>query len=478
MRELFIERRQSIFRIAIKEKGLLTECFVEEENNEPLPGEIYKGTIKNIVTAIGSAFIDIGHEKNGYMHFDMDKKSLKKGQDIIVEIISEGFGSKGPKVAAPVSLPGRFVVLTRGKSEVLISKRIEDSELRECFTASISPVEGFSITIRTNAQFASIDEITEEINKLKGIYEAIEKEALYSLKNKKIYGENALLHKVLRDNINNDTSKIIVDSSEDYEAVKDYINGNKNISLIMHEEIRSLFDYYGIEKEILNLRSSKVNLKCGGNIVIDRTEAMYVIDVNSAKNITGRNFAKTAEETNIEAAKEIGRQIRLRNLSGIIVVDFIDMESTQAKNKMYNAVKESLEGDISRTRVFQFTELNLLQISRSRRGKSIYDYIEEDCEVCNGHGKRLKGSYIKHLIKNEIIRAEAEGTIKDFYIELKDVYEKYVMGDKLSFLRDIGGLDKNIYLKFIDTTDHYYKLEPLLFKNQIEAVKDYKLQLY
>ncbi|GFZ31153.1 ribonuclease [Clostridium zeae] len=476
MRELFIERREKIFRIAIKEKGSLTECFVEEENNEPLPGEVYKGNVKNIVPAIGSAFIDIGHEKNGYLHFDMRKNPLKKGQDIIVEILSESFGSKGPKVASPISLPGRFVVITRGDKELLISKRIEDQDIRESLKNTIETIEGFSITIRTNAKDVSSDIIKQEIYKLKDTYEAIEREALYSLKNKKLYGENALLHKVLRDNINGDTSKIIVDSMEDYFAVKDYIADEKNIQLVMHKEIRSLFDYYGIEKEILNLRNSRVNLKCGGNIVIDKTEAMYVIDVNSAKNVSGRNFSKTAEETNIEAAKEIGRQIRLRNLSGIIVVDFIDMDNAQAKNKVYAAIKESLEGDSSRARVYQFTELNLLQISRSRRGKSIYDYIEENCDICNGHGKRLKGSYIKHLIKNDIIRAEGEGSIKDFYIELKDVYEDYVIGDKVQFLKDIGALDKNIYVKFIDSID-YYKLEPLLFKNQIDAVSNYKLQI-
>ena len=476
MRELFIERREKILRIAIKEKGSLTECFVEEENNEPLPGEVYKGTVKNIVPAIGSAFVDIGHEKNGYFHFDMRKNPLKKGQDIIVEILSGSFGSKGPKVASPISLPGRFVVLARGDKELLISKRIEDKDIRDSLESTIETIEGFSITIRTNAKDVSADIIKREIYKLKEIYEAIERDALYSLKNKKLYGENALLHKVLRDNINNETSKIVVDSMEDYSAVRDYIADDKNIQLIIHKEIRSLFDYYGIEKEILNLRNSRVNLKCGGNIVIDKTEAMYVIDVNSAKNVSGRNFSKTAEETNIEAAKEIGRQIRLRNLSGIIVVDFIDMDNAQSKNKVYTAIKESLEGDSSRARVYQFTELNLLQISRSRRGKSIYDYIEENCDICNGHGKRLKGSYIKHLIKNDIIRVEGEGSIKDFYIELNDVYEDYVIGDKVQFLKDIGALDKNIYVKFIDSID-YYKLEPLLFKNQIEAVSDYKLQI-
>lgn len=476
MRELFIERSEKILRIAIKEKGSLTECFVEEENNEPLPGEVYKGTVKNIVPAIGSAFVDIGHEKNGYLHFDMRKNPLKKGQDIIVEILSGSFGSKGPKVASPISLPGRFVVLARGDKELLISKRIEDKDIRDSLERTIETIEGFSITIRTNAKDVSADIIKREIYKLKEIYEAIEREAIYSLKNKKLYGENALLHKVLRDNINNETSKIVVDSMEDYSAVRDYIADDKNIELIIHKEIRSLFDYYGIEKEILNLRNSRVNLKCGGNIVIDKTEAMYVIDVNSAKNVSGRNFSKTAEETNIEAAKEIGRQIRLRNLSGIIVVDFIDMDNAQAKNKVYTAIKESLEGDSSRARVYQFTELNLLQISRSRRGKSIYDYIEENCDICNGHGKRLKGSYIKHLIKNDIIRAEGEGSIKDFYIELNDVYEDYVIGDKVQFLKDIGALDKNIYVKFIDSID-YYKLEPLLFRNQIEAVSNYKLQV-
>lgn len=474
MKELFIERREKLLRIALKENSLLSECFIEEERNEPLPGEIYKGVVKNIIPAIKCLFVDIGYEKQGYMSLlPKEINNFKKGDEIIVEVIKEQYGDKGARITNKYTLPGRYVVLTPKKEGIIFSKKINDTDLIKNIKESINPINGIEITIRTNAQFVSIETIKSEIEDLKVKLENIEREGKYTLKLKRLYGENSLIYKVLRDNISEDTNKIIVDNKEDYLMITHYLAKDEGIEVILHKEKRSLFDYYGIEKEILALRKNKINLKCGGNIVIEKTEAMYVIDVNSSKNITGKNAERNAEETNEEAAIEIGRQIRLRNLSGIILVDFIDMKENQNKRKIIDTLKNALENDKRKNAVYPFTELNLVQIARKRRGKSIYEHIEEQCSVCNGTGKRLKSSYISLLIRNEIIRIEGDGSpIKDFYIEINKEYEDIINENMFEFLQEIDGIDKNIYLNFVDLVE-YHKVEPLIFKNQIENVKQY-----
>lgn len=473
MREIYIERREKILRIAVKEKGHLYECYIEEEKDEPLVGEIYKGTIKNIVPSISAAFIDIGHKKDAQINMKKSRK-YKQGQDVVVEVITEQNGAKGAKVTEEYSIAGRFSVLTQGRSGLSISKRIKNEEVIDNLKNNIYVPDDVSVTIRTNAEDVDINIINDEIQ---SIYEKIcdiDNKSKYILKPQRVYGENSLLHKVLIDNIDNSTSRIVVDSREDYEFIKEYIRKSDDIEIILHEDNRTLFDYYGIEKEILSLRNNVVNLKNGGQIVIDKTEALYAIDVNSAKNSFGSNKFENAKSTNMEAAGEIARQVRLRNLSGMIIIDFIKMKNEKDKEDIINKLRKDFYKDKGNTRIYPFTELDLVQISRRKRGKSIYSYIEEKCEFCMGHGKRLKLSYIENLIRNEIIRIEAENSIKDFCIEMNDVYESSVRGDIFEFLSSIEGLKKNIYLIFKHEVE-CFKVEPLLFKQQIENLKKYKV---
>ena len=203
---------------------------------------------------------------------------------------------------------------------------------------------------------------------------------------------------------------------------------------------------------------------------------MYVIDVNTGKNIKERNFEKTILETNVEAAHEIGKQILLRNLSGIIVIDFIDLRDKSHKSQVMRALKESLQEDIGNIMIFPFTELDLVQIARKRRGKSTYDYMEEVCSCCKGQGRLLKLSYVEEMIQNEIIRYSNENGINEFLIELEEVYEERVRGDIVSFLKNIDGLGKEIYINYVSGIEGY-RVEPLIFQNQKANVEKYKIKL-
>lgn len=468
MKEIFIERREKTLRVAIKENSKLSECYIEEASDEPVAGEVYKAIVKKIVPAVKGAFLDIGKDKEAYIQLaGRLSEKIKCSDEIIVEVIKGPLGKKGAKVTSNFTVAGKYLVIEVNHKDIRISKKIENKDFEKNILSNLEKPADIGVTIRTIAESVSIDIIQRELNELYDKYKEIISEGKYSLNTKKLHENNGLLNKIIRESHKENTKKIVVDNEEDYELLKE-----SNLEVEFHNEIRTIFDFYDIEKEILSLRNTRVNLKCGGNIVIEKTEAMYVIDVNSAKNISGKNKEKNAEETNIEAAKEILRQVKLRNLSGIIIVDFIDMYNDEGKVAIINILKEGLEGDKQKSTVFNFTALGLVQISRSRIGKSIDEYIEEDCTRCHGLGKILKLSYIELLLKNEITRWQLESNINDFHINLNKIYENDTKGNIFDFLKSIGALTVNIYLTFDDNKDGY-TIEPLIFKNQISNLSEY-----
>ena len=476
MKEIFIERRENILRIATKVNNELVESIVEEQNDEPIIGEIYKARIKNILPAINSIFVDLGLSKEGYLYYsdDLKAKNVKKGDDILVEIVKEPINDKGAKLSHKVSIPGKYVVLNCYKQGINFSKRITDEASKKEILDNIKPFDDAGITIRTEGINAGVDVLKSEVDKLYEEFENIKRQMKHSTELKKLYGEDPTLNRILRNSHIDENIKIYVDNDIDFEKILKFAGEENLIKVEKYNGYRNLFDCYGIEKELLKLRHNKVNLHCGGYIVIDRTEAMYVIDVNSGKNIKERNFNKTILETNLEAAKEIGKQIRLRNLSGIIVIDFIDMRDRSQRDIIMSELYNSLKEDKGNTKIFPFTELDLVQISRRRQGKSIYEYMEEECSRCKGRGIILKLSYIEGLIRNEVIRMKEENAIDCFKIEVDSVYRDRIKEDIFSFLKEIDGLDKEIYLNYVDGIEGY-KIEPLLFQNQKDNLEKLKI---
>lgn len=476
MKEIFIERREKLLRIAVKSNNELIECIVEEKKNEPIIGEIYKGRVKNIIPAINSIFIDLGLDKEGYMYYseELKEKGIKKGQEILVEVIKEPLNDKGAKLTSKVSIPGKYVVLNCYEEEINFSKRIEDNEKKSIILNNIKPLKNAGITVRTEGADVSLEILNNEISKLYREFENIDNKMRHSLGVKKLYGEDLSLTKILNNSSGDEITKIYVDNDADFNNIFLLAEAEKNFKVERYNGYRNLFDFYGLEKELLKLRHNKVKLPCGGYIVIDRTEAMYVIDVNSGKNIKERSFNKTILETNLEAAKEVGKQIRLRNLSGIIVIDFIDMRDRNQKDIVMDALKESLKSDKGNIKIFPFTQLDLVQIARKRQGKSVYEYMEEDCTLCKGRGMNLKLSYIEGLIKNEIIRMKEENSINSFHIQLDSIHKDKIKGDMFNFIREIEALDKEIYLTYTDNIEGY-KVEPLIFQGQKDNLKDYKV---
>jgi ribonuclease G len=478
LKEIYIERKENFIRAAVLENGRLKECVIEEENLAPQPGQIYKGIVKNIVPAIKCAFIDIGYDKNCYMYIDrkFNNTKIKKNQELMVEILKESVGEKGPKVTNAITIPGRYAVLETINKDISISKKIKDESLKASLREKIVKPEEVGITIRTNAAKLSVDLINKEIEKLYEIYCEIKRSSEYSINKKLLYSGEGIIEKLIRDVVDEKTERVVVDNQEDYSYFNNFLKyaAELNCRVELHSDSRALFGTFGIEKEILKLRSSKVLLDDGGYIVIDKTEAMYVIDVNSGKNTKGSTIEKTALDTNLKAAQEIGRQVRLRNLSGIILVDFIDMNKEEYKDKVMSTLKASFEGDKSKIVIYPFTQLNLVQIARERRGKPIAEYMEEECHCCKGMGSRLRLWYLQGLIKNEILRISKDYECKNIYIEINNIYKTEIEKDLNKFIEHISGTDKLIYAKFVEEVD-YFKVEPLIFPNHIENMQKYKI---
>ncbi|MCB2297323.1 Rne/Rng family ribonuclease [Clostridium tagluense] len=478
MKEIYIERQEEFLRIAIKENNKLKECFIEEDSSGPIPGEIYKGVVKNIVPAIKCAFIDIGHNKDCYMYLDekFNNTKIKKGDEIIVEILKEGIDKKGAKVTSAFGIAGIYSVIVNMNKDISFSKKINNSDFEDMVTSGLNKPEDVGVMIRTNAFDVDLSVLNDEVEELYEIYKGVINHAQYSRNPILLFSDAGAINRTLRDILDKNTFKIVLNNESDFEYAKKFTDHRSDISVKveLHKESRMLFDYYGIEKEILSLRNHRISLKCGGNIVIDKTEAMYVIDVNSGKNVKSHSLQKTAQSTNIEAAEEIARQIRLRNLSGIIIIDFIDIEDLEVRKSILNTLRIGFADDKNKTVVYPFTQLNLVQIARRRRGKSIYEFIEEPCKHCLGKSSRVKLSYIQFLIKNEISKIHKEQGIKDIYIEIDGIYQKDIMEDVLEFATQIGALENSVYVNFIPHLEKF-KVESLIFANQIRNLQTYKI---
>lgn len=477
MKEILIERRGKTLRIAIKNKGKLLESIVDEEIDEPRIGELYKGRVKNIIPGTNSIFVDLGLDKEGYLYYsnELKRTGIKKGQEILIEVIKEPLNEKGAKLSTKFGIASKYMVLEKGKG-IEFSTRFKDDVKKALIAAELPEIDGAKLIVRTEAANVSIEELMHERNLLLKEYDEINRRMKYSTKLGKLYGENLAISKVLRDKVGIDGANIIVNDEADFEFIKKYIKDDENVKLKLFNKGKNLFDFYDIERELLKLRHRKVVLPCGGSIIIEKTEAMHVIDVNTGKNIKERSFEKTILETNIEAAREIGRQILLRNLSGIIVIDFIDLRDKSHKAQVMKELKEALKDDCGNLKIYPFTELNLVQISRKRIGKSIYEYMEEKCPLCNGSGRLLKLSYLEGLIGNEISRYSHENGINEFFIEIEESYMDKIKGDLVSFLKNIDGLDKEIYINYI-TGIEGYRIEPLIFQNQKKNIEKYLINL-
>ncbi len=405
-------------RVAILEDGEIAELYIERE--EKVIGSIFKGKVQNVLPGMGAAFVDIGLGRNAFLYVDdINKQPLnigdveitqghsgftigekvKRGDDILVQIVKEPRGLKGARISTNISLPGRYLILMPTGKYSGVSRKIESAQERNRLKAVMKRIrpEGMASVVRTAAAGVSEAELIADLGVLirmwHGILEMYKRAASPSL----LHKDMNLIYKAARDFITADVDRVLIDDEEEYRKVRDFLQllGPQYLSRVEYYNAgRVLFDDFHINDELQKLMKPKINLPAGGSIVIESTEALTVIDVNSGKFTGGRNLEDTILKTNLEAAHEIARQVRLRDIGGIIVVDFIDMSSETSRSKVIKALEDGLRRDRTRATIQSFSNLGLLEFTRKRVGKDLGAQLRGTCPTCSGMGSVMSSQSV------------------------------------------------------------------------------------
>ena len=427
-REMLINFAQSEeCRIAVVENNKLEELYVERASDASHVGNIYKGIITNIESSIQACFIDFGIGKNGFLHISdlqpsyfpetgkQKKKKIKKatesvgrkrprrdrppiqeclkrGQEILVQVIKEGIGTKGPTLTTYLSIPGRFLVLMPGMNRMGISRKIEDEKararLRELLN-QLQPPKDMGFIVRTAGMERNKMELKRDLNYLTRLWNSISKKINSGPAPAGLYQESDLITRTIRDVFNTNIKRIICDSETTTKKIRDFLSiamPRTRSQVSFYDSPTPIFDKYKLDREIEKIQSRHVNLKSGGSLVIDSTEAIVAIDVNSGKFRVHEDAESTAYKINMEAAPEIARQLRLRDLGGVIIIDFIDMMETRHHRAVEKALRDAVASDRARTKILRISQFGIIEMTRQRMRPSLKRTTYRECPHCLGAG--------------------------------------------------------------------------------------------
>ena len=427
-------------RVALLEDRVLAELYIERTKDRGIMGNIYKGKVVKVLPGMQAAFVDIGLEKASFLYVsdvyggmeDYEEMGfqgeemptyfppssqiqdlLSEGQELLVQISKEPLGTKGTRITSHITLPGRYLVYMPTVDHVGVSRRIRDERerrrLREIIQ-TIKPQSGGFI-VRTASEGAEPDEIRNDMEFLLHLWNNIQKKKESSPAPSLIHSDLNMVLRVIRDLLSPQVNRIVIDSKEEHENILSFINSympKQKYEIILYEKMEPIFDAYGIEIEIDKILGRKVWLKSGGYIVIDICEAFVAIDVNTGRFVGKRNLADTILKTNLEAAKEIAYQLRLRNIGGIIIIDFIDMEREGDREKVFQALEEATRKDRQKMNIFKISELGLMEMTRKRTRENISRILSEPCSYCEGAGLIKSKTTVCYDIFQEIERSSTE----------------------------------------------------------------------
>ncbi|MBF0472826.1 MAG: Rne/Rng family ribonuclease [Nitrospirae bacterium] len=450
-------------RVGLLEDGQLVEFYVERKKESSLVGNIYKGKVVKILPGMQSAFIDAGLEKAAFLYVDDIKSEtedfspflaeefkgidiptrkpsrdvtiselIQEGQDIIVQITKDPISTKGARCSTYITIPGRYLVLMPTINHIGISRRISDESERARLKALVDEIipDGYGLIIRTASENAGVLEFKHDLEFLLMLWQNIQKKKDLAVSPALLYSDLDLIHRSARDLLSRNVDRLIIDSPKEYELIRDYAKDffPELLSRIeFYDDQEPIFDTFGVEIDVSKGLDRKIWLKSGGNIIIDQTEAMSIIDINTGKYVGKEDLEDTILKTNLEAVKEIAYQIRLRNLGGIIIIDFIDMERTENKDRLYNAFVDAMKKDRARNTILNITELGLIQMTRKRIRESLGRTLCDVCPCCEGKGcikssktisyeiiRRLKKSNFNNISK---VTITVHPTVADFLFD-------------------------------------------------------------
>jgi ribonuclease G len=493
-REILINVSTSQKRVAITENGSLVDFFVEHPEKRRMVGDIYLGRIARVLPGIRAAFINIGLKHDAFLHFsdigerlesfqsivgdeddsDIDEedvnnkktshqkdseapyKKLQKGQELLIQIIKEPVPDKGVRVSTAISLPGRFCVLLPFEKTVGISRKISDYKERKRLkriARSIIP-ENFGLIIRTAAKEQDEDLLKADLKFLLQTWNKIEEDAKKKKPPTLIHKDLTTTTSVIRDLFTSDINKVFIDSKPLFKEIRDYvrlIQPNLVEKVQYYKESEPIFEAFKIEEQIKSLMGSKVPLPSGGHIVIEHTEAMIVIDVNSGRYAAKKDQESNSLKTDLEAAREITRQLRLRDIGGLIVVDFIDLEDDRNRKKVFDELRKEFKKDRAKVAMLQMTDFGLMQITRERVRENILQSMKEVCPCCKGTGLLTKKSNLMHELEEWLKKYRVEGKERTIELRAHPTFARKLKEGKISTLTKLQ-LKYLIRIKLVEDT--------------------------
>ncbi len=436
--EILINVTPQETRVAVLEKGIAQEIHIERSSSLGIVGNIYRGTVCRVLPGMQSAFVEIGLQRAAFLHVAdiMEchvngepqierpiQEVLFEGQSIIVQVIKEPISTKGARLTTEISIAGRFLVFLPHQDHIGVSQRIEDEEEREMLRNRLLGLlpekRAGGFIIRTMSETASDEDLLNDIEYLQKVWSKIQADSKSAGERSLVFYDLSLPRRMLRDVVNDDTISIRVDSKATYAQLKEFADlyVAKAVKPLSHYQgDRPIFDFYNIEKEIERALSRKVELTSGGYLIFDQTEALTTVDVNTGSFVSGKNLSDTIFKTNLEAAHCIARQLRLRNLGGIIIIDFIDMDEDAQRETVLEELKKAVELDRARTGINGFTSLGLVEMTRKRTRESLAHLLCEPCDVCNGRGEYKTAQTICYEIMRELLRESKQFNAKEFKV--------------------------------------------------------------
>lgn len=495
LKEIVVNVGEEETRVAVLEDKVPVEIYIERSVNQRLVGNIFKGRVENVLPGMQAAFVNIGLEKNAFLYVEdaLPARSpdgnghsgsalganicdiLKQGQDVLVQIVKEPIGTKGPRVTTHVTLPGRYLVLMPTVDYIGISRRIDSEKERERLKELASRVkpEGMGVIVRTVAEGVEEEEFRQDITLLTKLWKKILSRAAHGPVPNLVHRDLELVQRILRDVFTEDVDRLTLDSRYEYEKVLDLldITGPRLKLKVFLDERDNIFEDYGVEQEIEKALKRKVWLKCGGYLVIDQAEALTAVDVNTGKYVGTTNLEETVYKTNLDAARELARQLRLRNIGGIVIVDFIDMAQEDHRQEVLHTLEEEIKKDKTKTNILGITQLGLVEMTRKKVRPSLAEVLQKSCPYCEGRGKVLSEETLGIHFKNQIFNMARQTTAQTILVEANPVVAARLIGSGGSNLRDLESkTGKSLYIR--GSTTHHIEsvtIRPLQDSDEIQA---------
>lgn len=485
--ELLVNVTPQETRVALVENGVLQEVFIEREGRRGLVGNIYKGRVSRVLPGMEAAFIDLCLERTAFLHandihdrFRFDKSDsetgsasniaelVKEGDEIAAQVIKEPIGSKGARLTTQLSIPSRFLVFVPDLETIGVSQKIEDEEertrLKEIVQANLADGRSGGYIIRTAAEGATEPELISDLQFLDRLWQSVNRRLNSEPAGSIIYEDLSLEMRTMREVVGLNTGKILIDSRETYERIKEFVTTfiPRLVDRIEHYPgERPIFDLYSVEDEIQKGLEKKVLLKSGGYLVIDQTEAMTTIDVNTGAFVGQRTQEETIFKTNLEASQAIARQLRLRNLGGIIIIDFIDMAKDEHKQQVLKNFEAWLARDRSKTQITEVSALGLVEMTRKRTRESLEHVLCEPCPMCSGRASVKTAQTVCYEIFRELLREARQFDVKQYLVLASQVVVDTLLDEEST---SVARLEE-----FIGKPIRF-QIEPLYTQEQFDVV--------